>query len=197
MKIDLKIIDDRIGDEYPIPQYAKSGDAGVDLRAMIDEPITLYPGETSLVPTGISVSMPEKDMVGFVLPRSGLGVQGLVLGNSTGVIDSGYVGEIKLSLWNRNKVKYRYAWSTRRIFENRTNVDPITINPGDRIAQMVFLPIIRAEFNIVSELADTERGDGGFESSGRNEIIEETSEDSQVIDDITDTNDDSEETKDE
>lgn len=197
MKINLKVLDKRIGDGFPIPDYSIEGDAGIDLRAMIDEPIELYPGETAIVPTGIAIEMLESDMVGIITPRSGLGSRGLVLSNLTGVIDSGYTGEIKLTPWNRNKPRYRYSWQNRRIFDNKTNVDPIVINPGDRIAQLIFFPIIRAEFNIVDELGVTDRGGDGFGSTGvgieksqqtqteevENSTIEEETDWSQLSDD--------------
>ena len=165
MKIDFKIIDERIGNEFPIPDYAKQNDAGIDLRAMIEYPIELLPGDTAIVPTGIAVSMSEPDMVGIITPRSGLGSKGLVLSNLTGVIDSGYTGEIKLTPWNRNVPHYRYNWSQRTITKNKRKGEIITINPGDRIAQLIFLPIIRAEFDIVDELCETDRGEDGFGST--------------------------------
>lgn len=176
MKIDLKIIDKRIGTEFPIPDYAKEGDAAVDLRAMIDEPIELFPGDSMIISTGVAINMNTPDIMAMIVPRSGLGTQGLVLSNGTGIIDSGYTGEIKLTPLNRNKVRYKYSWKNKRIFENKTNAVPIIIEPGDRIAQMIFVPIIRAKFNIVEELSETDRGENGFGSSGKNKVI--TSEDS-------------------
>lgn len=154
MNIDMKILDSRLGTEFPIPTYAKEGDAGIDLRAMIDSPIHLYPGDEVVINSGIAVNMKDSGIMGLVTPRSGLGTKGLVISNTVGIIDSGYIGEIKLSMLNR---KIRGVDSDNF---------PILINPGDRIAQLIFLPIVRAEFNIVDDLGTTERGEGGFNSSG-------------------------------
>lgn len=148
MKIRTKILDARLGKDFPLPGYAKSGDAGVDLRAMIDSPLTLQPGEAKLLPTGLSVHVADPGFFGAIYPRSGRGhKEGLVLGNSTGIIDSAYTGPLMVSLLNRSK-------------------EPRTIQPGDRIAQLVIQPVVQAEFEIVDEHEDTERACGGFGSTG-------------------------------
>ena len=165
MNVDLKILDSRIGNEFTIPKYAKEGDAGIDLLAMIDDSITLYPGEMHFVNTGIAISMPENNMMGMIVPRSGSGSKGLVLKNGTGIIDSGYRGEIKLVICNSNPIKYRFNKFSNRISVIKEN--GITIAPGDRIAQLIFVPIIRTTFNIVDTLDETSRGEGGFSSTGK------------------------------
>lgn len=147
-KVQLKILDPRIGNDYPLPTYATTDSAGLDLRACLDEPLQLAPGETKLIDTGIAIFMNDSNMAATLLPRSGLGHKhGIVLGNLVGLIDADYQGPLKISCWNRSK-------------------DNFTINPGERIAQLVFMPIIRAEFDLVSDFAETERGEGGFGSSG-------------------------------
>lgn len=149
-KVQIKILDKRIGTEYPLPTYATTDSAGMDLRACIDEPLQLMPGETQLIDTGISIYMGDPNMAATILPRSGLGHKhGIVLGNLVGLIDADYQGPLKISCWNRGG-------------------DHFTINPGERIAQLVFVPILRAEFDVVEEYAETERGEGGFGSSGVN-----------------------------
>ncbi len=149
MNIELKILDSRIGSTYPLPSYATTGSAGLDLRACIDEPLILKPSETQLIPTGISVHMRDPNIAATILPRSGLGHKhGIVLGNLVGLIDSDYQGPLMVSCWNRS-------------------LNPFTIEPGERLAQLVFVPIIRANFDVVEEFETTERGEGGFGSSGR------------------------------
>ena len=148
-KIKLKIMDARIGGEYPIPAPATAGSAGVDLRACLDEPLLLEPGQTELIPTGIAIHLDDPGLAAVLLPRSGLGHKhGIVLGNLTGLIDSDYQGQIFVSCWNRSP-------------------KPFTIEPGERIAQMVILPIVHAEFEVVEEVVESARGAGGFGHSGR------------------------------
>lgn len=147
--IDLKILDSRIGTEFPLPAYATPGSAGLDLRACLDQPLTITPGETTLLPTGLAIHIGDSNLCATVLPRSGLGHKhGIVLGNLVGLIDSDYQGQLMVSMWNRGQESF-------------------TINPGDRIAQLVFIPVIQAEFNIVSDFEQSERGEGGFGHSGR------------------------------
>lgn len=149
-KIDLKILDKRIGSEYPLPEYATQGSAGLDLRACVDEPLQLQPGESQLIPTGISIHIGDNSIAATILPRSGLGHKhGIVLGNLVGLIDSDYQGPLMVSVWNRGNDHY-------------------TINPGDRIAQLVFVPVLQVGFNVVEEYAASDRGEGGFGSSGKN-----------------------------
>lgn len=148
-KIDLKILDARIGNEFPLPTYATEGSAGLDLRACIDAPITLAPGQTELIPTGLAIHIADAQLAAVILPRSGLGHKhGVVLGNLVGLIDSDYQGPLMVSAWNRGD----------KVF---------TIEPGERMAQMVFVPVVQAEFNIVNDFDATERGQGGFGHSGR------------------------------
>ena len=147
--IELKILDARIGSEYPLPEYATEGSAGIDLRACVDQALTLHPGETQLVSTGIAIHMRDPQLAAVLLPRSGLGHKhGIVLGNLVGLIDSDYQGEVMVSCWNRGR-------------------DSFTIEPGDRLAQMVFLPVVRAFFEVVESFQTSERGEGGFGHSGR------------------------------
>lgn len=148
-KIDVKILDSRIGSTYPLPAYATEGSAGLDLRACLDEAVILAPGETKLIPTGIAIHIADPSLAAVILPRSGLGHKhGVVLGNLVGLIDSDYQGQLMVSTWNRGQ-------------------DTFTIEPGERIAQMVFVPVVQAEFNIVEDFDATERGAGGFGHSGR------------------------------
>jgi len=148
--VQIKILDERIGKTIDMPEYATSGSAGLDLRVCSDNPIQIAPKETKLLATGIAIYIQDPNLAAVILPRSGLGHKhGIVLGNLVGLIDSDYQGELKVSCWNRGE-------------------DFFTINPGDRIAQLVFLPILRAEFIVVNEFVATERCDGGFGSSGRN-----------------------------
>ena len=147
--IQLKVLDPRIGREFPLPRYETAGSAGLDLRACIDAPAEIAPGETALVPSGIAIHIADPGLAAVVLPRSGLGHKhGIVLGNLVGLIDSDYQGPVLLSVWNRGR-------------------EPFTIEPGDRIAQLVFLSIARAGFEVVDAFAETERGEGGFGHSGR------------------------------
>ncbi len=148
-RVQLRILDPRIGTEYPLPQYATEGSAGVDLRAMIDAPCELKPGETQLVPSGIAIYLADPRYAAVVLPRSGLGHKhGIVLGNLVGLIDSDYQGQLFVSVWNRGQASF-------------------TINPGERIAQLVVVPVAQVQFDVVEEFAATLRGEGGFGSSGR------------------------------
>ncbi|CAN5222530.1 dUTP diphosphatase [soil metagenome] len=147
-KIQLKILDARIGKEFPLPTYATAGSAGLDLRACMDKTLQLAPGETQLIPTGISIYIADATIAAVLLPRSGLGHKhGIVLGNLVGLIDSDYQGSLMISCWNRG-------------------VDSFSIQPGDRIAQLVFVPIIQAEFELVTEFNESERGTGGWGHTG-------------------------------
>ncbi len=147
--IELKILDPRIGTEYPLPEYATPGSAGLDLRAILDEPLTLQPGQTVLIPTGIAIHIGDANLCATILPRSGMGHKhGIVLGNLVGLIDSDYQGQLMVSTWNRGQSEF-------------------TIQPGDRIAQLVFMPVVQAQFSIVQDFDASERGEGGFGHSGR------------------------------
>lgn len=146
--IDLKILDSRLGDSIPLPHYATDGSAALDMRAVIDEPLTVEPGDTVLVPTGLAIHVADPKLAAVLLPRSGLGHKhGLVLGNLTGLIDSDYQGQVFISCWNRSSNAYE-------------------VQPGDRIAQMVFVPVEQVRFNVVEDFADSDRGEGGFGHSG-------------------------------
>lgn len=146
--IQLKILDSRVGDSVPLPQYATGGSAGLDMRACIDEPLDVAPGETVLVPTGLAMHIGDSGLAAVLLPRSGLGHKhGLVLGNLTGLIDSDYQGQIFISCWNRSSKAYE-------------------IQPGERIAQMMFIPVEQVRFEVVQAFDDSERGSGGFGHSG-------------------------------
>lgn len=148
-KVELKILDKRIGSEFPLPAYATDGAAGMDLRACLDEHLRIEPGESHLVPTGIAIHVQDKRIAAVLLPRSGLGHKhGIVLGNLVGLIDSDYQGQVFVSLWNRGREHF-------------------VVEPGDRIAQMVFVPIVPVEFEVVSEFKESTRGAGGFGHSGR------------------------------
>jgi dUTP pyrophosphatase len=148
-KVELKILDKRIGREFPLPRRATDGSAGVDLCACIDEHIRIAPGETQLIPTGIAIHIQSPNVAALLLPRSGLGHKhGIVLGNLVGLIDSDYQGQVFVSLWNRGNASF-------------------ALEPGDRIAQMIFVPIVAAEFEVVSEFAESGRGAGGFGHTGR------------------------------
>lgn len=148
LNIQLKIIDPRVGQEYDLPTYATSGSAGLDLRACLNEPLQLNPGETTLLPTGIAIHIGTPSVAAVILPRSGLGHKhGIVLGNLVGLIDSDYQGELKISCWNRGH-------------------DHFTIHPGDRVAQLVFVPVLQATFEIVNSFDTSDRGEGGFGHSG-------------------------------
>lgn len=153
-KIQLKILDERIGTEYPLPSYGTPGSAGIDLRAIIDEPLSLAPGQTELIPTGISIYIADPNIAATILPRSGLGHKhGIVLGNLVGLIDSDYQGPLMISCWNRGNTVF-------------------SITPGDRIAQLVFLPVLQVEFESVSDYTRSQRGEGGFGHTGINETAE-------------------------
>ena len=146
--IELKILDPRVGDSIPLPHYATDGSAGLDMRACIDEPLTIAPGETKLIPTGLAIHVRDPGLAAVLLPRSGLGHKhGLVLGNLTGLIDSDYQGQVFISCWNRSSKSYE-------------------ISPGERIAQMVFVCVEQVQFNVVDEFEDSGRGEGGFGHSG-------------------------------
>jgi dUTP pyrophosphatase len=148
-RVQLRILDPRIGRDYPLPQYATEGSAGVDLRAMVDAAVELKPGDTLLVPSGIAVYLADPHYAAIVLPRSGLGHKhGIVLGNLVGLIDSDYQGQLFVSVWNRGNTSF-------------------TINPGERIAQLVVVPVAQVQFDVVDDFVATQRGEGGFGSSGR------------------------------
>ena len=147
--VDVKILDARIGTEFPLPAYATEGSAGLDLRACLDAPLVLAPGETQLIRTGLAIHISDPAFAGLVLPRSGLGHKhGIVLGNLVGLIDSDYQGELMVSCWNRGN-------------------EVFTIQPGERIAQYVLVPVVQAEFRMVEDFDASARGAGGFGSSGR------------------------------
>ncbi len=146
--IELKILDPRLGRDFPLPDYATAQSAGMDLRAMLDAPVTLQPGDTVLAPTGIAIHIGDPALCATILPRSGLGHKhGLVLGNLVGLIDADYQGPLMVSCWNRGSAAF-------------------TIAPGDRIAQLVFMPVVRAVFRIVEEFEASTRGAGGFGHTG-------------------------------
>jgi len=148
-KIKLKILDARIGTDYPLPTYATHGSAGIDLRACVDTSTKVSPGETILVTTGISIFIEDPKLAAVILPRSGLGHKhGIVLGNLVGLIDSDYQGPLMVSLWNRGSEDFQFE-------------------PGDRIAQLVFVPIVQADFDIVTDFKSSERGEGGFGHTGK------------------------------
>ena len=147
--IELKILDKRLGNEFPLPEYATDGSAGVDMRACLDEALVLEPGNTELIPTGMAIHIGDPSLAAMLLPRSGLGHKhGIVLGNLVGLIDSDYQGQVFVSCWNRGG-------------------DSFTIQPGERIAQMVLVPVVQARFEIVDEFDPSARGAGGFGHSGR------------------------------
>jgi len=147
--IQLKVLDSRLGNDIPLPDYATDGSAGMDLRACIDSPLTIKPGETQLIPTGISIYIEDPSLCATLLPRSGLGHKhGIVLGNLVGLIDSDYQGQLFVSCWNRSDKEF-------------------TMEIGERIAQMVILPVVRAHFEIVDEFTASQRGTGGFGHTGR------------------------------
>lgn len=148
--VQLKILDPRMGNEFPLPAYATIGSAGLDLRACIDAPYTLAPGESYLAPTGIAIHIADPHLAAMILPRSGLGHKhGLVLGNLVGLIDSDYQGPLMVSCWNRNQDK------------------AYVIQPGERIAQLVIVPVCKAMFQVVEEFTASDRGEGGFGHSGK------------------------------
>lgn len=148
-KIDIKILDPRIGQTFALPSYATPGSAGLDLRACLDTELSIAPQATTLIPTGLAVHIADPTLAAVILPRSGLGHKhGIVLGNLVGLIDSDYQGQLMVSVWNRSAASF-------------------SIQPGDRIAQLVFLPVVQAEFNLVEDFNATERGVGGFGHSGK------------------------------
>ena len=147
--IQLKILDERIGAEFPLPEYATDGSAGIDMRACLHEPLEIGAGDTHLIPTGIAIHIGDPALAAVLLPRSGLGHKhGIVLGNLVGLIDADYQGQVFVSCWNRGGQSF-------------------TIQPGERIAQMVFVPIVRAHFEVVDSFHESARGAGGFGHSGR------------------------------
>lgn len=147
--VQLKILDERLGNEIPLPAYATNGSAGLDLRACLEQPVTVPPGETVLIPTGLAIHIAEQTLAAVLLPRSGLGHKhGIVLGNLVGLIDSDYQGQVFVSCWNRGKEHF-------------------TVEIGERIAQMVFVPVVQAQFEIVDDFNESFRGEGGFGHTGR------------------------------
>ncbi|RME34516.1 MAG: dUTP diphosphatase [Gammaproteobacteria bacterium] len=148
-RIELKILDPRIGREIPLPRRATDGSAGIDLRACLEGPLELAPGRTELIPTGIAIHIGDPSLAAMILPRSGLGHRhGIVLGNLVGLIDSDYQGQLYVSCWNRSE-------------------DSFTIQPGERIAQLVFVPVVQAEFEVVEAFEQSQRSAGGFGHTGR------------------------------
>ena len=146
--VKLRILDPRIGREFPLPAHATPGSAGMDLRACLEAPLVLPPGGAELIPTGISIYVEDPGLAALLLPRSGLGHKsGIVLGNLVGLIDSDYQGPLMVSCWNRGSASF-------------------TVQPGDRIAQLVIVPVVHVNFDVVRDFAATERGGGGFGSSG-------------------------------
>ena len=147
--VQLRTLDPRLGREIPLPEYATDGSAGLDLRACIDRPTAIGPGETALVATGLAIHIADPGYAAMILPRSGLGHRhGIVLGNLVGLIDSDYQGEVLISCWNRGH-------------------EPFVVEPGERIAQLVVVPVVRARFELVEEFTETSRGTGGFGHTGR------------------------------
>ena len=150
MKAQVKVLDSRLGNEWPMPTYATTGSAGLDLRACVDAVTVIEPGQTVLVKTGLSIYIEDPHFAGLILPRSGLGHKhGIVLGNLVGLIDSDYQGELMVSVWNRSQTAF-------------------SLEPGERLAQYVLVPVIQAQFDIVNEFEATERGAGGFGHTGQN-----------------------------
>lgn len=147
--IELKILDKRLGDSIPMPEYATVGSAGLDLRACVDEALDIAPGETHLIPTGMAIHISDPGLAAMLLPRSGLGHKhGIVLGNLVGLIDSDYQGQLFVSCWNRGDTTF-------------------TVQPGERIAQMVIVPVVQPSFVVVDEFDVSDRGEGGFGHTGR------------------------------
>ncbi len=148
-KIQLKILDPRVGKDFPLPEYATDGSAGLDLRACIDDEMILKPGQTELIPTGMAIHIDDPALAAVILPRSGLGhKRGIVLGNLVGLIDSDYQGQLFVSTWNRGNERF-------------------SLKPGERLAQLVFVPVVQATFELVEEFDQSDRGEGGFGHSGR------------------------------
>lgn len=149
LSLQVKILDPRLGRDFPLPEYATSGSAGLDLRAMLERPLELTPGQSELIPTGMAIHIGEPDAAALILPRSGLGHRhGIVLGNLVGLIDSDYQGQLLVSCWNRGQ-------------------QPFRISVGERIAQLVLVPVLRARFELVAEFESSGRGEGGFGHTGR------------------------------
>nr|WP_197461840.1 MULTISPECIES: dUTP diphosphatase [unclassified Alcanivorax] len=149
MKLQYRVLDSRLGDSIPLPHYATDGSAGLDLRAMVKAPLLLEPGQTELLPTGMAIHISDPGYAGMILPRSGLGHKhGIVLGNLVGLIDSDYQGELMVSCWNRGS-------------------QPFTVEPGERIAQLVIVPVMQVQLEQVETFTNSERGSGGFGHSGR------------------------------
>tara|TARA_A100001391_G_scaffold32743_1_gene17567 strand:- start:17687 stop:18139 length:453 start_codon:yes stop_codon:yes gene_type:complete len=149
VELQYRLLDPRLGEEFPLPEYATTGSAGLDLRAMVEAPLTLAPGDTTLLPTGLAIHIADPAYAGLILPRSGLGHKhGIVLGNLVGLIDSDYQGQLMVSCWNRGQSRF-------------------TIEPGDRIAQLVVVPVMQVALRQVDDFTDSERGEGGFGHSGR------------------------------
>ncbi len=147
--LQVRILDARVGRDFPLPQYATGGSAGLDLRACLDKPLVLDAGKAELIPTGMAIFVEDPGLAAVILPRSGLGHKhGIVLGNLVGLIDSDYQGQLMVSCWNRGR-------------------EPFTVQPGERIAQLVVVPVVQVELKVVEEFAATERGAGGFGHSGR------------------------------
>lgn len=148
-KVAVKILDQRLGNSLPLPTYATEGSAGMDLRALLDEALVINPGETHLVRTGLAIHLADPGLAGMILPRSGLGHKhGIILGNTLGLIDSDYQGELMISVWNRGQ-------------------NPFTLEPGERLAQYVVVPVVQVQLEVVDNFDASQRGEGGFGSSGR------------------------------
>ena len=148
-RVQLKILDARLGNDFPLPARATDGSAGVDLRACLDEPLELGPGDCELIRSGLAIHLDDPGLAAVILPRSGLGHKhGIVLGNLVGLIDSDYQGELLISCWNRGTTSFR-------------------IDPGERLAQLVIVPVVQADFEVVEEFTESERGAGGFGHTGR------------------------------
>lgn len=146
--LQAKVLDPRLGQQWPLPHYATEGSAGLDLRALLQEPLTLQPGQTELLPTGLAIHIADPGLAAMILPRSGMGHKhGIVLGNLVGLIDSDYQGELMVSCWNRSQTAF-------------------TIEPGERIAQLILVPVLQASLQIVSQFDDSQRGAGGFGHTG-------------------------------
>ena len=144
-----RILDTRLGTEFPLPAYATEGSAGIDLRALVEEPVILEPGQTSLLPTGMAIHIDDPSLAAMILPRSGLGHKhGIVLGNLVGLIDSDYQGQLMVSCWNRGNTTF-------------------TVNPGERIAQLILVPVVQAQLDIVESFDESDRGAGGFGHTGK------------------------------
>ena len=148
-RLQVRVLDARVGTTWPLPAYATDGSAGLDLRAILDAPLVLEPGATALLPTGLAIHLEDPGLAAVVLPRSGLGHKhGIVLGNLVGLIDSDYQGPLMVSVWNRGR-------------------EPFTVQPGERIAQLVVVPVVQVDLEVVEDFAATSRGAGGFGHSGR------------------------------